>query len=257
MFTEKEPQIPWLMHQPVMEKLQGKHILRLSGFFTFRKGVSPNGSVASIALLHTINFESEFQQKRICKSPTMKYVLLISILFLMCNVYANTDQKKMAKNYNERKPLTEQKIIDLQDSSIKKGNEINVLLLQKVKDTAKINKATEEKRLLDLQINSLKDAYSDKIDNTDIQSDRLSYGILVFGLLLIISILVFQLFRRERSLFYTFKLIGIMFIGTISVFLIPAGFDNEQITPVVGLLGTLAGYLVGSTPNPDNKADTT
>lgn len=184
----------------------------------------------------------------------MKYILLISTLLLMCNVYATTDQMKKAKNNSEGKTLTEQKIIDLQDSSIKIGNEINALLRQKVKDTAKINKATEEKRLFDLQINSLKDTLSDRKNDADIQSDRLSYGILLFGLLLIISILAFQLFRRERSLFYTFKLIGIMFIGTISVFLIPAGFDNDQITPVVGLLGTLAGYLVGSTPtpNPDN-----
>ncbi|WDF56089.1 hypothetical protein [Mucilaginibacter sp. KACC 22063] len=48
-----------------------------------------------------------------------------------------------------------------------------------------------------------------------------------------------------------------MFIGTVSVFLIPAGFDNAQITPVVGLLGTLAGYLAGSNHSANTGNTTT
>lgn len=41
------------------------------------------------------------------------------------------------------------------------------------------------------------------------------------------------------------RLFGMLTIIVMSVFLIVAGYNTEQVAPVVGLLGTLAGYLVG------------
>ena len=72
---------------------------------------------------------------------------------------------------------------------------------------------------------------------------------LLFGLIVIIAILLFQKNKAPETNYHPFKLIGLMFVGTISVFLIPSGFSNQQITPIIGLLGTLAGYLVGSSNN--------
>jgi hypothetical protein len=41
------------------------------------------------------------------------------------------------------------------------------------------------------------------------------------------------------------RLFGMLTIIVMAVFLIVAGYNTEQVAPVVGLLGTLAGYLVG------------
>jgi hypothetical protein len=38
---------------------------------------------------------------------------------------------------------------------------------------------------------------------------------------------------------------GTILIITTSVFLVVAGYSSNQIAPVTGLLGTLAGYLLG------------
>ena len=84
-------------------------------------------------------------------------------------------------------------------------------------------------------------------DSNESQSNFLSLAILIFGGVMIIAILFFKPNTEIISNLNPLKLVGIMFIGVITVFLIPAGFSNNQITPIIGLLGTLAGYLVGST----------
>ena len=50
-----------------------------------------------------------------------------------------------------------------------------------------------------------------------------------------------------------FKIIGLIFVVTIAVFLIPAGYDQAQIAPAVALLGTVTGYLFGKSS--DTSAD--
>lgn len=48
------------------------------------------------------------------------------------------------------------------------------------------------------------------------------------------------------------KLILVTFIVTATLFLITAGFSNDQIAPAIGLLGTIAGYLLGKSNQPAN-----
>lgn len=45
------------------------------------------------------------------------------------------------------------------------------------------------------------------------------------------------------------RVLGTVLILVFSVFLVVAGYSNQQIAPVLGLLGTVAGYLLGKTDN--------
>lgn len=121
-------------------------------------------------------------------------------------------------------------------------------------DTASINSLislielkyeNEQYRLL----NEQKEKYQKKIEQ---QSNFLSVLILVFGLLLFIALLVFIGSRHQGLGENNRKLVGMIVIATFSIYLISAGFNNEQITPVIGLLGTLAGYVLSSNPTNNN-----
>lgn len=46
---------------------------------------------------------------------------------------------------------------------------------------------------------------------------------------------------------------GLTLIITGAILLVTAGYSNEQMTPVIGLLGAIAGYLLGSVDKPDEK----
>lgn len=78
---------------------------------------------------------------------------------------------------------------------------------------------------------------------TDI-SFSLSLCVLGFGLLLIIGeiILVYRLNISPQD---TIKFIIVTLIVIGSLYLITAGYTNDQIAPAMGLLGTIAGYLLG------------
>ena len=75
---------------------------------------------------------------------------------------------------------------------------------------------------------------------------KLSLGIGVFAVLLLICVTI--LLRQQsvptsaEQLLRTFGIIVIIFAA---VFLVIAGYSDTQITPVIGLLGTIAGYLLG------------
>ena len=51
-------------------------------------------------------------------------------------------------------------------------------------------------------------------------------------------------------LLVTFILITLIITATL--FLITAGYDNNQIAPAIGLFGTVAGYLLGKSVNKNN-----
>ncbi|OYU79949.1 MAG: hypothetical protein CFE23_11890 [Flavobacterium sp. BFFFF1] len=75
-------------------------------------------------------------------------------------------------------------------------------------------------------------------------SFNLSLCVLGFGLLLIIGeiILVYRLNISPQD---TIKFIIVTLIVIGSLYLITAGYTNNQIAPAMGLLGTIAGYLLG------------
>lgn len=87
---------------------------------------------------------------------------------------------------------------------------------------------------------------------TDLEFN-LSIIVLVFGL--VITLLeVFLIKQRKISGEDSIKFITITLIIISTLFLITAGYSNNQIAPAVGLLGTIAGYLLGRIQD-DKKTD--
>lgn len=80
----------------------------------------------------------------------------------------------------------------------------------------------------------------------------LSMTVLVFGLLVIL-LEIFLIKTNKISSEDTIKFIIITLIITSTLFLITAGYSNDQIAPAVGLLGTIAGYLLGRIQNSNQK----
>jgi|GEM_PF-5672532 len=71
-------------------------------------------------------------------------------------------------------------------------------------------------------------------------------GVLIFGLILFLSILLFQ-YKRNFSLDTSVvQLLIIILVITAALFLIITGFSKEQITPIIGLLGTVIGFVFGA-----------
>jgi uncharacterized membrane protein len=83
----------------------------------------------------------------------------------------------------------------------------------------------------------------------------ISASVLVFGALLIAS----ATFAIARGLNATLvlRVYGLLSIIVMAVFLVVAGYDASQMGPVIGLLGTLAGYLVGRTTSAASEVDST
>ena len=71
----------------------------------------------------------------------------------------------------------------------------------------------------------------------------ISVAVLVFGLITLA--LMAWLLRRERESAIVLRALTTILILTFAVFLIVAGYSDQQIAPAMGLLGTIAGYLLG------------
>lgn len=73
---------------------------------------------------------------------------------------------------------------------------------------------------------------------------KLTYAVLIFGFLIITMEMVLTKLNKIDSQ-DSIKFIIITLIITGTLFLITAGYSNNQIAPAMGLLGTIAGYLLG------------
>ena len=71
----------------------------------------------------------------------------------------------------------------------------------------------------------------------------LSLAILLFGLLTVALETV--VITRSNWNLDPLKIIGLTLVLTGCIFLISAGYNDRQIAPVIGLLGTIAGYILG------------
>lgn len=72
----------------------------------------------------------------------------------------------------------------------------------------------------------------------------LSTSILIFtviGLVLATTLL----WRGNAAPQFVLKVFGVLFIIGLSAFLLVVGYSNAQLTPIVGLFGAIAGYLLG------------
>jgi hypothetical protein len=85
---------------------------------------------------------------------------------------------------------------------------------------------------------------------TDVEFD-LSMSVLLFGIL-VLCMEVYLIKIKQIGHDYIAKIILVTLIVTGTLFLITAGYNNDQIAPATGLLGTIAGYLLGKTSAPDN-----
>ncbi len=80
----------------------------------------------------------------------------------------------------------------------------------------------------------------------------LSIGVLAFTAI-IIGISAWIRVRQAISGDATFKLLGLGLVVGASLFLITAGYSKDQVTPVVGLLGTALGFIFGKQLGDDPK----
>src|SRR6266853_1857604 len=71
----------------------------------------------------------------------------------------------------------------------------------------------------------------------------MSAAVLVFGLLTLC--LAAYVIRKGHAWESVLKIFGMVLIIVLTVFLIVAGYDDKQIAGAIGLLGTIAGYLLG------------
>jgi ABC-type transport system involved in cytochrome c biogenesis permease subunit len=71
----------------------------------------------------------------------------------------------------------------------------------------------------------------------------LTLSVLTFGVLVILVMAVLVL--KKSSTGEILRLFTVPMVIVAAVFLVVTGFSNDQITPVIGLLGTLAGYILG------------
>ncbi|RPI08155.1 MAG: hypothetical protein EHM71_09065 [Zetaproteobacteria bacterium] len=71
----------------------------------------------------------------------------------------------------------------------------------------------------------------------------MSAALLVFGV--VVLVLATYLITTGKSAEAVLRIFGTILIIVIAVFLVVAGYSDTQIAPVMGLLGTIAGYLLG------------
>ena len=72
----------------------------------------------------------------------------------------------------------------------------------------------------------------------------LSLALLVFGLM-VIAVMVWLVFKGKEA-DQILRVCALPLIIVAAIFLIVVGFTNEQIGPVMGLLGSISGYILGA-----------
>ncbi len=82
----------------------------------------------------------------------------------------------------------------------------------------------------------------------------LSWGILLFGLV-VLSLEVFVLLKQKQGWgVNSTRIVGLTLVVVSGVFLITAGYSESQIAPMIGLLGTIVGYLLGKSDTPTKQS---
>lgn len=94
------------------------------------------------------------------------------------------------------------------------------------------------------------------ISNSDLSSNiwtvpmiqflSLSVLIFTFSALVLVS---FLLWRQRAQGSHILRVFGVIIIIGMSALLIVVGYSDAQLTPIVGLFGAIAGYLLGKDSN--------
>lgn len=90
---------------------------------------------------------------------------------------------------------------------------------------------------------------TDLVPTKSSQEVWLSLGVLVFGMIVVLA-QAWIINSRKEPLSQSLKYLSVSLIIVGSLFLVTAGYGNSQIAPIIGLLGTVAGYLLGRTQSP-------
>ncbi|MEZ4983931.1 MAG: hypothetical protein R2795_02645 [Saprospiraceae bacterium] len=93
----------------------------------------------------------------------------------------------------------------------------------------------------------------DIVPTKSTQEVWLSLGVLVFGMIVVLA-QAFIINKRQEPLSQSLKYLSVSLIIVGSLFLVTAGYGNSQIAPIIGLLGTVAGYLLGRTQSSTKDA---
>lgn len=82
----------------------------------------------------------------------------------------------------------------------------------------------------------------------------LSVSLLVFTAIVLLMA-AGLLWRTKASPQHVLRIFGIISIVGVSALLLVTGYSNDQLTPIVGLFGAIAGYLLGkdSSASPDTE----
>ncbi len=72
-----------------------------------------------------------------------------------------------------------------------------------------------------------------------------SLGVLVFGAVVLLAPITVMLRQNRYWDDWSFKIFGLTLVIVGGLFLIVAGYSESQSAPMMGLLGTVAGYLLG------------
>lgn len=83
----------------------------------------------------------------------------------------------------------------------------------------------------------------------------ISSTVLLFGL--VVFFLATYLIKIGKEVEAILRVFGTIMIVFLAVFLVVAGYSDTQIAPVMGLLGTIAGYLLGRHVDAATAASTT
>jgi hypothetical protein len=84
----------------------------------------------------------------------------------------------------------------------------------------------------------------------------MSASVLLFGFL-VICIAAWLIRGGRATSASILRVFGTILILVMAVFLVVAGYSDQQVAPVLGLLGTIAGYLLGRETAPRNQPATT
>ena len=82
----------------------------------------------------------------------------------------------------------------------------------------------------------------------------MSTVLLIFFLL--VMGLATYLIKHGQQANVILRLFGTLLIIAVSAFLVVAGYDDKQIAPVIGLLGTIAGYVLGKDSSKNSQTNT-
>ncbi|OUL79880.1 hypothetical protein CA603_32900 [Paraburkholderia hospita] len=78
----------------------------------------------------------------------------------------------------------------------------------------------------------------------------------ILGFGLIIALLATYLIKNNVKDSAVLRVFGVILILILTVFLVVAGYNDVQIAPALGLLGTIAGYLLGKgDPNKEQTGE--